>query len=403
MPRVLSVSLGYPSEDDPARLTFTHEQARALARMGASVQVLDLCPRGPVRLDHRDGIPVLRLPLARSFRQNPLRAARDLGRAFPLLHRWVRSDRFELVLLSFLHHKYLPLLPAMAAGGAKLAVTIHGVDAMADGEGLHVRSAKRRLLERVDHAFAVSEATAELARRLLGPETRAKVLVVPNGVDRPKLEKALCTEPSHHRARLGWPVDRPVILSVGHLVRRKGHDLLLGAVARLVAGGRDPLYVVIGRGPELAALTARRAELGLDRHVRFVAEALDEDTIAAAFVACDVFALGSRTLHHPPAMEGFGVVYAEAAYVGRPAVGGASGGVPSVVEHGETGWLVDPDGPSAEAQFAEALARLLDEPVLAQRMGAAARRRALRLFDWDQNAASVLAAAARSAPDVRAR
>lgn len=387
--RVLTASFGYPHPERPGRMLFTHEQAKALMRQGAEVLALDLdAPSGTGR-DRYDGVVTERLALPRGIRASPRAALRSFSDAHRVLRDLVRSWGPDLVLLSFVEHKYLPLWTSFGADPrTRRAFTAHGVDVLGAGLALPHRLIRSALLRRADFIFAVSPATATLAADLRG-KRGPEVSVVENGVDHPKLERALRIDAEAHRLRLGWPSDRPVVLSVANLVPRKGLDLVLRAGA-LVAPHHDFLHVIIGRGPERGALEVLADRLGVADRVRIVDAPLDDETLAGAFVACDVFALASRTLLHPPGMEGFGVVYAEASYAGKPVLGGRSGGVPSVVEHGVTGFLIDPDGPAAVLDLAAHLGRLLDDPELRTQLGRAGRARARARFDWDRNAREVL-------------
>jgi glycosyltransferase involved in cell wall biosynthesis len=83
--------------------------------------------------------------------------------------------------------------------------------------------------------------------------------------------------------------------------------------------------------------------------------------------------------------EGFGIPAAEAMGCGIPVVASDAGGLPEVVEHGVTGYVV-PKG-NVEA-LTEAIGKLLADPALRETMGKAARERAVRLFDWDVAAKS---------------
>ena len=87
----------------------------------------------------------------------------------------------------------------------------------------------------------------------------------------------------------------------------------------------------------------------------------------------------------PSRIEPFGLVALEAAQLGRPVVASAVDGLPEVVVHGETGLLVPPDDPAA---LARAIAVLLDDPLRARALGAAARRRAETVFAWDRYVAA---------------
>ena len=212
--------------------------------------------------------------------------------------------------------------------------------------------------------------------------------MIENGIDRPKLDRARAIDRSVHRQRWGW--SQPVILSVANLVPRKGLDRLLAADAILRDRGRSFLHVIIGRGSEARALRGMARALGLEDRVQFIEQALDDASLASAIAACDVFALASRTFIQPPAMEGFGIVYAEAAYLGRPVVGGRSGGVPSVIRDGRTGVLVDPEGNGAPLRFADALERILVDRSWSEALAARARRDAMERFDWKRNARRIL-------------
>src|SRR5207244_1221142 len=104
--------------------------------------------------------------------------------------------------------------------------------------------------------------------------------------------------------------------------------------------------------------------------------------LARAYVEATVFALPVRTkVGRGAGGEGFGLVFLEAAAVGLPVVAGNGGAIPEVVRDGETGILVNSEAPD---QVAGAIVRLLQDPALAQRMGEAAKRRALEEFSYDR-------------------
>ena len=96
------------------------------------------------------------------------------------------------------------------------------------------------------------------------------------------------------------------------------------------------------------------------------------DELPALYAACDIFAMPSRALSQRDGIEGFGIVFLEAAAASKPVVGGRSGGIPEAVHDGVTGRLVDPDDVD---QLAEVLIDLLRDRDLAARLGTNGRRK----------------------------
>jgi glycosyltransferase involved in cell wall biosynthesis len=158
-----------------------------------------------------------------------------------------------------------------------------------------------------------------------------------------------------------------VVLIVGHLSEVKGYPTFLEAAARIVPASEDVAFVSLGgetTSPGYKAFLERRAlELGIQAHVHFLGWREDvPDVIRAA----DVMVL-------PSLDEGLPIAILEAMACGRPVVATPVGGVPEAVVDGQTGYLVPPKDPAA---LAEAVLRLLDDPILARRLGDEGRRRA---------------------------
>lgn len=250
-------------------------------------------------------------------------------------------------------HGYLfgPNLFAVIAGRLTgvpvVAVAKRNVDAFETG--------RQRALQRVTHRWAthvtaVSEAVANSVSALGVP--RARITVIPNGVDAARFDSVV--EPRD-------PVRDPVVGSVGCLAPRKDYGTLMEALALLMHRGRTFQAVLVGDGPDRAALEARREALGLRDRVTFLGERADVERLLLGF---DVFVLSSRE-------EGIPNALLEAMAAGRPAVATAVGGTPEVMEAGVTGWLVPPEAPAA---LADALDEALTQPAEARRRGEAARR-----------------------------
>lgn len=199
---------------------------------------------------------------------------------------------------------------------------------------------------------------------------RAKTHVIPLGV--------APVEPATPQPE-PWPGQSGGLrmLAVGRLSRYKGFDVLIEALARL----DDARLLLVGSGEcerELRALALAR---GVDRRVAF-AGGLDDDALASAYAAADLFALPSRDRG-----EAFGLVLLEAMRAGVAVVTSAvpGSGIGGVVVDGETGLLVPPDDIDS---LAAAVQRLAD-PALRARLGAAGCERWSRQFTLDSSATQV--------------
>ena len=184
------------------------------------------------------------------------------------------------------------------------------------------------------------------------------------------------------RKRFGLPEAAPLVLGVSRLVPRKGFDVLIDAVARLDRH-RFPTESVhlalAGGGRDRERLAKRATRAGLSDRFHMLGRVPDED-LPGLYATADVFAMCCRERWGGLEAEGFGIVFLEAAASGVPGVAGRSGGAEEAVEDGSTGFVVDPLDAGA---VAGALERLLADPALRRRMGAAARTRAERDFAYD--------------------
>jgi phosphatidyl-myo-inositol dimannoside synthase len=178
------------------------------------------------------------------------------------------------------------------------------------------------------------------------------------------------------RARLGWG-ERPVVLTVGRLQKRKGHDRMIQALRTVRHAVPDVLYAVAGDGEERPTLEGLVREAGLSDHVAFLGEVTDDDLIRC-YQQCDLFVLPNRQVGQD--IEGFGMVLLEAQSCGKPVVAGASGGTAETMDIPATGQVVNCDGPN---ELAALVTELLRDQGRRAAMGAAARRWVVSRFDWE--------------------
>jgi phosphatidyl-myo-inositol dimannoside synthase len=239
---------------------------------------------------------------------------------------------------------------------------------------------RRRELAGADCVLAGSRYTADLTQSLGAHADR--VLVTRYGTD-PERFRPLDATPL--RARLGIG-DRPVLLTIARLVPRKGIDQVLEALASVRRAVPEVVYVIAGAGPDrerLVELARREGE-----SVRFVG-AIEHDELPLWYSLGDVFVMPSRS--DPPDVEGFGIVYLEAAACERPVVAARAGGVPDAVAEGVSGLLVEPGD---VAGLVRALTELLSDPARRADLGRRARERVLAELTWDRIADATFAALA---------
>lgn len=219
------------------------------------------------------------------------------------------------------------------------------------------------VLRHVAHVIVPSQHIADTVERELGVE-RDRLTVAPPGFE--QLDEDIRPEPAK-----AMP---PLILSVGLLTPRKGHDVLLKALAQLT--DLDWQAEIVGKAHEAETAEKLRAEaaaLGLSDRVRFAGE-VSEVALRHAYGRASVFALATR-------YEGYGMVLSEAMQNGLPVVSTRVGAVPETV--GEAALLVEPDEPLA---LAEAIRTLLTSPDTARSYARAARDRAASLPGWTHTA-----------------
>ncbi len=230
----------------------------------------------------------------------------------------------------------------------------------------------RQILRRASVLIANSHSTAALLQNEWHIPS-AKIRVVYPGVDTQRFVPA--PRNARVRARLGWG-DRPVILTVGRLQKRKGHDTMILALQRIKAAFPGILYAIVGDGEERQSLHNLTRREGMTDHVQFVGE-IDDDRMLDHYQQCDLFALPNRQVGGD--FEGFGMVLLEAQACGRPVLAGASGGTKETMRIPQTGRVVPCESPEP---IAAAVIELLADRERLDRMGAAGRQWVVERFDW---------------------
>jgi glycosyltransferase involved in cell wall biosynthesis len=229
-----------------------------------------------------------------------------------------------------------------------------------------IRRARKALLSRghrvaywpFDRVIAVSRRTAEdlTSRAGIRVDPR-KVITILNGFD---LDRVGPTS-GVARADLELAHAAPVLVTVANFVPMKGHRRLLEAMPGILARFPDATLVLAGSGPGLAAAREHVAAAGLVPRVRILGPRAD---------GVDLLALSDVVVLPSVAAEGLPIVILEALALGKPVVATRVGGIPEVIQDGETGLLVPAGDPQA---LADAVSSLLADPARAAVMAARGR------------------------------
>lgn len=270
---------------------------------------------------------------------------------------------------------YLAALPLGSLGPRVREATSTRYTVVAHGSGEILvparlplaRRALRNVLREADLVLPVSEFTREAVGRVT--KGRARTYVLPPSVDTERFSLEVSGASARIDHQLGG---RFVVLFVSRLVKRKGADMLIRAVASL----KEPVALIVGDGPERKALERLTREIGATDRVIFAGGVGDEE-LPGYYAAADVFCMPCTTRYGGLDTEGFGIVYLEAQASGLPCIAGRCGGSAEAVEHGVSGIVIDEPTPR---RVALAIRRLTKDPALSAKLGAAGRDRAERQF-----------------------
>lgn len=214
---------------------------------------------------------------------------------------------------------------------------------------------KRKLIKKVSHIIAVSDANKKLLMNLF-PELKNHITTIHNGIDVTWFESQLLSFSENQRKEYREKTfnvgdDTKVILAVAELHERKGLKYLVKAMPGIVEKEKNCHLVIAGSGPEQDELEILVKKEGVNDYVNFLGFKKD---IPHLMKACDIFVL-------PSIKEAFGLVILEAMAAEIPVIASNVGGIPEIITNGENGLLVPPHD---EEKLAKAVTKLLNDQTL---------------------------------------
>jgi phosphatidyl-myo-inositol dimannoside synthase len=377
IPRTLVVTNDYPP-----RIGGIQRSLEALVGRLPADRVAVLCPAWDGADDFDASAPY------RVFRQ-PDRFLWPTPRVARGVHAVIEQFGAEVVLFGSTYPLAL-LGPGLAKRGTPYVTGAHGFEYwLSIAPGAH--GLMRRATSHAARMVVMSSAFIARVVRTAVPD-RVPVSVMYPGADIESFHPDVAFEGIRDAHALG---DRRLVVCVSRLVRRKGQDVLIRAMAPIRERVPDAALLIVGGGPYRDRLEelAMQAPAG---SVVFAGEVSEAD-LPRYYRLGHVFAMPCRNRAGGLEVEGLGLVFLEAAACARPVVVGDSGGARETLIDGVTGVLVEGRDVAA---VADAVAGLLEEPLRADAMGAAGRTRVERRFTWDR-ASEQLAGWLREAADSR--
>jgi phosphatidylinositol alpha-1,6-mannosyltransferase len=263
--------------------------------------------------------------------------------------------------------------------GIPYVVIVHGMDLKTAALNVRKKMMARLVLKNARHVVANSAYTMGLLKEYGLEDGRASIVYPCPSV--PSLDESFNSGEGGARKEYGLGGAK-VILSVGRLVKRKGYDRIIRALRILRDEGLDARYLLVGDGPEKEDLRQVAKTYGVADFTIF-AGAVPDHRLPAHYRAADVFVTPVREL--PGDIEGFGIVFLEAAAYGLPVVATRSGGVAEAVVDGKTGLLLEHD--ATDQELARTVKKLFERPDWARTLGEAGMDRVATEFGWKRQAA----------------
>ncbi len=279
------------------------------------------------------------------------------GRVLPFIRALHQRAKIDVIQA----HAVLPCGHAAFLLAERLripfVVTIHGLDVFNACFEPGTRAAARRaklskeIYSRAASVICISRAIEKILED--GMQGQVSSCVIYNGTNPQRFVPE--EKPMPDRA--------PAILMVGNLLRGKGHEVVLKAMAQIAPHFPSLHCSLIGEGPDQTRFAAFARSLGISERVSFLGRQ-DRAGVAKAMRECTIFALPSR-------FEGLGCAYLEAMSCGKAVIACEGQGIGEIIQHRQNGWLIPVDG---VPEMTDALQQLLGSPDLRTSLGGNARQ-----------------------------
>lgn len=298
------------------------------------------------------------------------RSRKDYPNAIAKLSGYLKKEKVDILHVHLFDPSVVGLLAGYLAGTKHRVMTRHYSDYHTRiNKNWHVRMDK--LCNRLSHSIiGVSKHTSDHVTDVESAPA-SKVITIYNGIDFERVKVSSSDFETKIRNEFDAQ-DKTLILTTGRLHPEKGYEYLFPAIARIKTQTNKPfVWLIAGKGPFDGEFRRQVSALGCDDVVRFIGFRTD---IPDLMSAADLFVL-------PSIAEAFGVVFAEALYLGTPIVATTTGGIPEVVTNGVDGILVAPENSVA---LADCVAELINDPEKLKSFKDKGRQKVIERFEFEE-------------------
>ncbi|MCB0850696.1 MAG: glycosyltransferase family 4 protein [Bacteroidetes bacterium] len=348
--------------------TYSYQIAKHLHELGNTVTVLGntnyLPQQGIEEFDNRQTFRILRFE-------------RKRGKISKVIHRmWkslylIRRERFDIILVTYSHAGIIAFL-AKKLWKIPFVMVGHGTTELYYNS-FFLRALVTKLFNLSDLILSNSNYTTKIMREKGIRDSLISTTFLGADEEIFKPDPVLRREV---RDKLGMG-ENPLLVSVGSLRKRKGHQVVIKAIGKLISDFPNLKYYLIGWGEDEAYFKNLILDLSLVDNVVLFGHA-DWQTLQEFYNASDLVLLNSVS-DGAGAQEGFGIVLVEAALTGKAVIGTLGSGIEDAVQDRRTGILIP--GNDVEAT-AGAIRTLLEKPEIRNAYGKEGRQRALEHFTW---------------------
>jgi len=379
--KILIVSHMYLSTFDKISF-FTHQQARELKKQGHDVRVIAPLPWTPFPIKHFSNkwndyasVPrkmtwneinvyyprYLEFPRALFFASSGKRMYWGIKKIVAKIYKNFKFDIIHSHVA--LPDGYCGMMIAQKYN-KPLIVTIHGQDFQ---QTIHKNKKCKKTIEKVINfskkTIVVSNKLKKIGENGLNINYH-KLITIPNGINE--------TDIYQGKNDLGKKYkNKKIILSVSNLIKIKGIDYNIKAIAKLIKKYPKIIYLIIGTGPEKKNLESLTEKLNIKNFIQFLGP-LPHKKVMEYISICDIFSLPSWN-------EAFGVVYLEAMVHKKPVIAIKNQGIDGIIKNKKNGLLVDSKNVN---QLTEAFHFLFSSPEITKEIGEMAQKTILKNYIW---------------------